>query len=237
MSWSFAAEAHTARLRDALDASFREYNARLLANDQGLSAEAKAQVDAAASAAVAIATSKALGEAEVAVTLSGHANPSHSPLAGQANDFISVQIARVDVAPAEQPPPMPDATQQDSTGAWPPQPVAGDPAAPAEPAVAAQDLAPAPPATTTDGGVAEVAGPGSVAAEGQPAAGEATAAPAAPEAPTVVSGTEQEPPAEPAPDAVGPAAASAPEPGPVQVQVPGPDTAPADPTPAEPPAA
>lgn len=57
-------------------------------------AHVKEQMDIAADAATKIIASGAVGGAgkEYSVTVSGHANPDHEPLAGWANDELTVRV-------------------------------------------------------------------------------------------------------------------------------------------------
>ena len=62
-----------------------------------LTEEMEKQLDVAAGVAHDLAASGALGDkdGEYRVTLTGHANPEHKPVAGWSNDFINVVITQV----------------------------------------------------------------------------------------------------------------------------------------------
>jgi hypothetical protein len=60
----------------------------------------KESIDAAVAAACALAAAGVLGSATVTATISGHANPDHKPLAGWANDCITVGLYSTEALPA-----------------------------------------------------------------------------------------------------------------------------------------
>ena len=65
-------------------------------NGDQWSDEMSAQISAASRAVQAVVKSGALGDpqAKYNVALSGHANPDHTPVAGWANDFVSITITQ-----------------------------------------------------------------------------------------------------------------------------------------------
>lgn len=109
MSWGTVSATTTLATFDQdLNKAKADYLDGLLQNDYSLDAAAIEQVDAAIAAAKSIASSGAIGapDASFAVQLSGHANPSHAPVPGWANDCVTVYITQATppaaaVAPAE----------------------------------------------------------------------------------------------------------------------------------------
>lgn len=61
------------------------------------SSEHKAQFEAAQESAEALIESGALGNpaGKYNVSLSGHGNPSHAPVTGWANDYVSVSVSQI----------------------------------------------------------------------------------------------------------------------------------------------
>ena len=99
MSWGSSTQAAAADavsvLHDNLDAV-------------DLSAEARAQADAAFGVLPALLAVVDDGTHEVTVSVSGHANPGHAQGSGYANELVSISIYQTDVAVT--PPAAPDAT-------------------------------------------------------------------------------------------------------------------------------
>jgi len=92
MSWNFSVNGVTNETVDAaLNAAAEgELNNIIQQRDGG--AEMMAQAEQAIYAAVAIIESGCLGDGPFLVYLSGHANPSHQPRDGWANDGLTITI-------------------------------------------------------------------------------------------------------------------------------------------------
>lgn len=91
MSWSFSVkptshEAFASAIEDAL-AEAQRLNPQVF-----VASEVMDQVVQAVAAAVAIVQSEAVGTKLVGATLSGHANPDHTPRPGYSHDTISISV-------------------------------------------------------------------------------------------------------------------------------------------------
>lgn len=100
MSWSITFEAQHGDWRAAADAAIAA-----MADDpqgDGTGNEVREQVGVAREALSTLVHSGFVGDALVRlrVSLSGHANPGHSPRDGYANDTISVSVSQVKPEPA-----------------------------------------------------------------------------------------------------------------------------------------
>lgn len=93
MSWGFAvAKTPVVGFADAAAQAYREYAAGLADNDVQLDPAAVGAIDKAIAAAAVIVGSGVVGTGTVTASLSGHANPEHTPTPGWANDFVTISV-------------------------------------------------------------------------------------------------------------------------------------------------
>lgn len=92
MSWSLSGSSTTKDdLRSSIDADAIETQLGY-AEQNGVSDEQTAQIDAALEAASTLAKACGLDADSVVIACSGHANPGHGPKEGWADEMISVSV-------------------------------------------------------------------------------------------------------------------------------------------------
>ena len=93
MSWGpITATDTAASVEDALEAAAADYAARLPETGYEIKPEATEQIAGAIAAAVSTISVVAPNQ-PVSITLSGHANPDHTPDPGWANDFVIINVS------------------------------------------------------------------------------------------------------------------------------------------------
>lgn len=92
MSWSFTGTSKRAGIKSALQNEHERYAQTQQGYGYPLSEEANEQIDAAISVAATLAKAVATSDHNLNVTLSGHAEPGHNPVSGQASEFIQIHV-------------------------------------------------------------------------------------------------------------------------------------------------
>jgi hypothetical protein len=93
MSWFVSVtDADPATAEAALATAYDEYKTRIVSTDPETDAGTDEQFAAAVAAAVAVVSGGVVGEGNVNLSLSGHANPGHKPRSGYANDAVTVAV-------------------------------------------------------------------------------------------------------------------------------------------------
>jgi hypothetical protein len=102
MSWTLnatVAGTDDVLVGDAIDKAVAALEVQYAESDYTLTDESKAQIAAGKEAAIAIVKSGAVGQGvPLSISLSGHSNPNHAPVAGYANDSIQVAIWQTEPA-------------------------------------------------------------------------------------------------------------------------------------------